>query len=239
MKTLFSIGVWVYWAICIILFFLIICLVYLVTYPFDRYHRLPNVCLKGLAWVMLKAVPGWSFEIRGAANHKLSEPTIVAANHQSFLDMPLFYLLPWRMKWVVKKDLFKIPIFGWMIFMTGHLAIDRRKLRSFKKLDQLIQPIQAGIPAMIFPEGTRTTDGKLRPFKKGAFKLAKQYNLNILPLIMSGGHQAMPAGTWKVAFKQHFVLSIMDPISADEYETASELKDAVYSLIHKELESLE
>lgn len=238
MRTVFSVIIWIYWALCIITFFCMVTLLYLLTLPFDRYNRIPNKVLKGLAWVMLKINPGWSFEIKGADPQRLSEPTIVVANHQSFLDMPLLYLLPWSMKWVAKKSLFKIPIFGWIIYMTGQIAIERHSMRSAQKIDKLVEPIQAGIPAMIFPEGTRTETGEVKPFKKGAFKLAKQYNFNILPVILDGGYQAMPAGSWKIASKQHFTISVLDPVPAGEYESEKELKDAVYMLIKEELKSL-
>lgn len=188
--------------------------------------------------MMLKVNPGWTFEIKGADFEKIAEPTIVVANHQSFLDMPLSYLLPWSMKWVSKKALFKIPVFGWIIFMTGHLGIDRKSRRSAKALDKLVEPIKAGIPAMIFPEGTRSS-GKLKPFKNGAFRLAKQYNFNVLPIVLEGGAQAMPAGTWKVAYRQHFAISILDPLRAGNFESASELKEGAFSLIEQELTSLQ
>lgn len=186
----------------------------------------------------MKINPGWSFEINGADPQKISQPTIVVANHQSFLDLPLLYLLPWRMKWVAKKGLFKIPIFGWIIFMTGQIAIERHSMRSAQKIDKLVEPIKAGIPAMIFPEGTRTETGEVKQFKKGAFKLAKRYNFNILPVVLDGGHQAMPAGSWKIAYKQDFTISVLDPIPAGQYKSEKELKDTAYTLIKKELKSL-
>jgi 1-acyl-sn-glycerol-3-phosphate acyltransferase len=237
MKTFFSIIIWAYWAACIITFFFIIAIIYLLTFPFDKYNRIPNKCLKGLAWLMLKVNPGWTFEIKGASLGKISEPTIVVANHQSFLDMPLSYLLPWDMKWVSKKALFKIPIFGWIIFMTGHLAIDRKSRRSAKALDKLVEPIKKGIPTMIFPEGTRSS--KLKPFKSGAFRLAKQYNFNILPVVINGGGEAMPAGTWKMAYRQHFEITILEPLKSDNFNSANELKEGAFSLIEQELRSLQ
>jgi 1-acyl-sn-glycerol-3-phosphate acyltransferase len=188
---------------------------------------------------MLKLNPGWTFEIRGADHSKIPHPTIVVANHQSFLDMPLIYLLPWSMKWVAKKSLFRIPILGWIIYMTGHLGIDRKSMRSVKKLDKLVEPIQEGIPAMIFPEGTRTQTGDLKAFKNGAYKMAKQYNFNILPIVLHGGYQAMPSGEWRLNFQQHFVLSVLEPIAATEFGTESELKNAVFTLIERELKSLQ
>lgn len=238
MRTVFSVIIWIYWAVCIITFFCIVTLLYLLTLPFDRFNRIPNRVLKGLAWVMMKINPGWSFEIDGADPQKISQPTIVVANHQSFLDLPLLYLLPWGMKWVAKKSLFQIPIFGWIIYMTGQIAIDRHSMRSAQKIDKLVEPIQAGIPAMIFPEGTRTKTGELKPFKKGAFKLAKQYNFNILPVTLDGGYQAMPSGDWRIDYKQDFKISVLDPVPADQYESEKELKDAVFLLIKEELEYL-
>jgi 1-acyl-sn-glycerol-3-phosphate acyltransferase len=238
MKTLFSIILWLYWAICIIGFFGIVTILYLVTFFFDRFNTITNKSLKGLAWIMLKVNPGWDIQVKGADPEKVIRPTIVIANHQSFLDLPLSYLLPWSMKWVSKRGLFRIPILGWIIYMTGHLGIDRRSMRSAKKLDALVTPIQAGTPAMIFPEGTRSRTGELQSFKNGAFKLAKKYNFNILPIVLQGGGEAMPAGSWRVARKQKFRISVLDPLEVDQYDSVSELKDTAFSLIEEELHSL-
>lgn len=238
MKTIFSIAIWIYWAVCICFFFVLVALLYLLTFPFDRYNRIPNKVLRGLAWSMLKINLGWSLDIKGADPQKISQPTIVVANHQSFLDLPLLYLLPWTMKWIAKRSLFKIPIFGWIIYMTGQIAIDRHSLRSAQKIDKLVDPIKEGIPGMIFPEGTRTRTGNLKKFKNGAFTLAKRYDFNILPVVLDGGYQAMPSGSWKIAHRQHFTISVLDPISPEQYESEKEIKDAVYLLIKEELESL-
>lgn len=238
MKTIFSIIIWIYWAVCIISFFLVVSVLYLFTFPFDRFHTIPNKSLKGLAWIMMKANPGWSIAIKGTDLLKISQPTIVVSNHQSFLDLPLLYLLPWTMKWVAKRSMFRIPIFGWMIFMTGQLPIDRRSMKSARKLDALVAPVKAGIPAMIFPEGTRTRTGEIQEFKNGAFKLALKYNFNILPVVLKGGYEAMPRGAWRVARKQRFVISVLNPIDLQQFETLAESKDAVFSLMKEELESL-
>lgn len=235
MKTVFSIGIWLYWAACIISFFLIVLVLYIFTFPFDRYNRIPNKVLKGLAWIMLKANPGWRCTVKGADPQKVSRPTIVVANHQSFLDLPLLYLLPWTMKWVAKKDLFSIPVFGWIIYMTGQIAIDRRSMSSAQKIDKLVEPIQQGIPGMIFPEGTRTQTGDLKTFKNGAFKLAKRYNFNILPVVLEGGYGAMPSGSWKLNSRQHFKVSVLEPIAPDCFESVEELKNTVFTLIEQEL----
>lgn len=238
MRGFLSVLLWIFWAVCIIFFFVLVLLLYLVTFPFDRYNRIPNKVLKGLAWVLLRSNPGWSFEVRGADPQKVNAPTIVVANHQSFLDMPLIYLLPWSMKWVAKKTLFRIPIFGWIIFMTGHMGIDRQSSRSVKKLDELVKPVKDGIPAMIFPEGTRTRDGKLKPFKNGAFKLAAQYNFRVLPIVLEGGHKALPSGSWKFHFRQKFIISVLDPVEPADFDSIAALKKQVYNEIKQELNTI-
>ncbi|HKL17801.1 MAG TPA: lysophospholipid acyltransferase family protein [Halalkalibaculum sp.] len=218
---------------------MIVSLLYLFTFPFDRFNQIPNRTLKGLARSMLAVNPGWDFIVEGAEADKVTKPTIVIANHQSFLDLPLFYLLPWSMKWVAKKSLFKIPILGWIIFMTGQIAIERYSLKSLKKLDYLVQPIQNGIPGMIFPEGTRTEDGNLKAFKNGAFLMAKRYNFNLLPIVHNGGYEAMPSGSWRIDPRQTFRISVLDPIDPQEFENTEEIKETAYLKIERELERLQ
>jgi len=237
-RTLFSIFIWIYWTLCIVTFFVIVSLLYLFTFPFDRFNQIPNRTLKGLARSMLAVNPGWDFIVEGAEADRVTKPTIVIANHQSFLDLPLFYLLPWSMKWVAKKSLFKIPILGWIIFMTGQIAIERYSLKSLKKLDYLVQPIQNGIPGMIFPEGTRTEDGNLKAFKNGAFLMAKRYNFNLLPIVHNGGYEAMPSGSWRIDPRQTFKISVLDPIDPQEFENTEEIKETAYLKIERELERL-
>jgi len=238
MKTLFSILFWVYWSACLILFCGIIAVLYLITLPFDRFNRIPNKAIKWLGWLMLKVNPGWTIQTRGLNKDKVSAPTLVVANHQSFLDMPLTHVLPWNMKWVSKKSLFYIPVLGWIIYMTGHLGINRRSLKSVQKLDRLVEPIEKGIPGMIFPEGTRTNNGELQPFKKGAFVLADRYNFNVLPVVLEGGYNAMPMGTWKIKFKQQFTVSVLDPIQPQKFQSAKELKNYVFKQMERELKKI-
>jgi len=105
-------------------------------------------------------------------------------------------------------------------------------------LDNLVAPVKAGIPAMIFPEGTRSRTGKVQHFKNGAFMLAQKYNFNVLPVVLQGGGEAMPPGEWRVAPRQHFVISVLEPLDISQFESASELKEKAFAVIEKELNSL-
>lgn len=185
--------------------------------------------------MILKSVPTWKFVIINAEKYKVNKPTMVIANHQSFLDIPLLYLLPWTMKWVTKKSLLKIPVLGWLTAMTGHLPIDRESMRSVRKMDALVEPIQDGIPGMIFPEGTRSTTGELKPFKNGAFALAKKYNFQILPVVVNGGYTAMPRGSWRFSFNNKFVVSVLEPLDPDDFFDSKSLKKEAFQQIQAEL----
>jgi len=238
MRSFLSVLMWAYWTICFHLCLVIVVILFVITYPFDKYRQIPNKFLKVLAWFILKIIPTWYFRIKGADSAKISKPTMVVANHQSFLDIPLLYLLPWTMKWVTKKSLLKIPVLGWITAMTGHLPIDRKSLRSFRTMDALVEPIQKGIPGLIFPEGTRSRTGDMKPFKNGAFALAKKYNFQILPVVLKGGHEAMPRGSWRFSFNKNFVVSVLNPIDSSVFESTEQLRDEAFGQIQDELTAI-
>src|SRR5699024_11504344 len=122
MRALLSILVWLYWTVCFLFFLVIVTLLFLVTYPFDEYRKIPNKALKGLAWIVLKPIPTWNIKITGAELRKVKQPTLVVANHQSFLDLPLPYFLSCRLKWVAKKSLLKITLLWWHISIICHFC---------------------------------------------------------------------------------------------------------------------
>lgn len=238
MKTAASILIWAWWALCMTFFFLLMVPVWLLTLPFDRRRKIPNSMLKGLARLMFRGLPGWSVEVVGADPAKVERPVIVVANHQSFLDLPLAYFLPWPMIWVAKRSLFYIPVLGWMIRMTGHLSIDRGSRKAVHRLHSLAGPVREGMPAMIFPEGTRTADGSLGAFHNGAFKLAEEHNFTLLPLVLEGGYHAMPPGEWRLNPKQKFYVSVLDPVNPGEFDGTGELKRECHRRIREELHRL-
>jgi 1-acyl-sn-glycerol-3-phosphate acyltransferase len=239
MRTVLSILLWSYWTVCYIFCLLIILILFAFTWPFDRYRKIPNKALKLLAWMILKPIPTWRFNILGADSIKVNQPTIVMANHQSFLDIPLLYLLPWNMKWVVKKSMRKIPVLGWMISMTGHIPIDRSKMLSVRSIDGLIEPVKKGIPGMIFPEGTRSRDGNVQSLKRGAFRIAAQFDFQILPVVIKGGFKAMPPGSWKFRFHTTFVVSVLEPVKLSDFDDVKGLREYIQQSFKKELANVQ
>jgi 1-acyl-sn-glycerol-3-phosphate acyltransferase len=128
-------------------------------------------------------------------------PAIFVGNHTSLLDPPLVITtLPCRPVFLAKKELAFIPVLGWIIWLAGFIFIDRRnRLRSLASLKDAARRIREGQSLAAFPEGTRSLDGHLLPFKKGAFALALKSGVPIVPLGIRGGREVLPKGTWRVA----------------------------------------
>ena len=126
---------------------------------------------------------------------------IFMVNHQSNVDIPiLIQSLPrFQLRWIAKQELFWIPFFGWAMWATKHIAVDRSKPKNaVKSLRLAKQRIAAGISVVVFPEGTRSRDGQLQRFKKGGFLLAVKTNTEIVPVTVKGSRALLPSGAWRL-----------------------------------------
>ncbi|NJL58281.1 MAG: 1-acyl-sn-glycerol-3-phosphate acyltransferase [Desulfobacteraceae bacterium] len=137
---------------------------------------------------------GIRVRVRGASNLDPSRPCIYMSNHQSNFDIPvLVSCLKVQFRWLAKKELFRIPLFGHAMKQSGSISVDRSNRRAaFESLKQTAQTIKNGVSVVIFPEGTRSTDGYIRDFKKGGFVLAAEAGVPIVPVILHGTRAIMP-----------------------------------------------
>ena len=238
-SRLFSIYMWLYYSILFTVFFILIFFTFLFTFPFDPYRRIPNRVLGWMAWCMMHPSPAWRIKLEHVELLNDKIPTVYVCNHESFLDIPLIYQLPIRMKWVVKHSMTYIPIMGWMVRLTGHLTINRKKKSALKKLNNLIQPLKSGIPVMLFPEGTRSLDGRLQPFKNGAFLLAMEHGFPIQPLVIDGAFEVLRSGSSLFRPRAHFRLRVLPSIDSKEFDSMSELKHTVQQKMSDALKELE
>lgn len=237
MKSFRSALFWVYYFIVISSCLIITTVVFLLTFWFDTYRFWPNKMLRFLSMSMICVNPGWKTTIVGTEHYEKGEPVIFISNHQGFMDMPLLYLLPWQMKWVSKKSLFKVPILGWLISLTGHLAIDRQQKGVVKQLFALEKPVKEGVPVMIFPEGTRTMNGDVKSFKNGAFMMATKLDVPVQPVIIDGSFQIFPSGEWKFKFQQPLFVKITPKIYPSDFNSIEEFKEACHYRIVNELDN--
>jgi 1-acyl-sn-glycerol-3-phosphate acyltransferase len=142
--------------------------------------------------------PFWSFGVSGPVVRPRRRKTVVVSNHESQADPFLVSHLPWEMKWLSKEVIFKIPCLGWSMYLAGDVPIKRGKRDSVEvAMGRMRQWLDRDVPVMMFPEGTRSDDGSLRPFKDGAFRLAIEAQADILPLALRGTREAMPKHAWR------------------------------------------
>jgi 1-acyl-sn-glycerol-3-phosphate acyltransferase len=134
-------------------------------------------------------------DVVGRENMRPGETYLVMSNHQSLYDIPvLFQVVGPNVRMIAKRELFGVPIFGGALRASGFVAIDRSdRNEAIRSLDRARAVLQGGTHVWIAPEGTRSRTGKLLPFKKGAFYLAFEAGLPILPVTLSGTREALPA----------------------------------------------
>ncbi len=163
---------------------------------------------------------------------------IFAANHASQFDIFAFQgYFPHSFRWIAKKELFRIPVFGQTMRKVGYIAIDRSKGRqALKSLDEAARQIAAGKSVLIFPEGTRTADGKLQEFKAGAILLAIKAGVPVVPIAFVNSYQILPKGKF-LARKGTIIIRVGTPMATDHYKAkdkqvlAKELYQQVRSLL--------
>jgi 1-acyl-sn-glycerol-3-phosphate acyltransferase len=160
-----------------------------------------------------KLSPIWRFSVEGEAPKDIATKAyVVVANHESTADPFLLTYLPWDMRWVAKEELFKLPVLGKMMKYGGDIPLRRGEKGSVvEMLAECRRTLDHGLSIMMFPEGTRSKDGDLLPFKAGAFSLAIEAGVPILPLAISGTRDCRPKGS-KWFGKARAIVKVLAPI---------------------------
>ncbi|WP_154222012.1 lysophospholipid acyltransferase family protein [Marinicella rhabdoformis] len=153
---------------------------------------------------------------------------VVVANHQSTYDILAVYgHMPLDFKWVIKQELRKVPFLGFACYKIGHIFVDRRNRQaSLASMEAAKATLVDGTSVFFFPEGTRSSGQALNPFKKGAFKMAKDLGLPILPLSIADADKVMPAQSVRI-LPGTITLTFHEPVSLADVEAkrTSELAD--------------
>lgn len=163
--------------------------------------------------------------VEGTENIKPGQSYVFVSNHQSIVDVFLIYgWLPVIYKWIMKQELRKVPLVGAACKAAGHIFIDRRnKMASQRSLQEAEHILKDGVCVVIFPEGTRTPNGEMGRFKRGAFSIAMDLKLPVIPISLSGCYQIMPKtrfyarwGRVKMKIGQPIDLTSFTPEQRDE-----------------------
>ncbi|MBW2117993.1 MAG: 1-acyl-sn-glycerol-3-phosphate acyltransferase [Deltaproteobacteria bacterium] len=149
-------------------------------------------------------------------------PRIYMTNHQSYFDIfALLAYVPVGFKFILKQELMRLPFLGPAMRRAGYIGIERKDPReAIKSMNEAAEKIRAGSSVVMFPEGTRSVDGRLLPFKKGGFKLALKSGCDIVPVSISNSYRIVPKGSLKIN-KGVFHICIGDPIPVKGYNRKS------------------
>ena len=203
-----------------------------VCYPFDRKRVVVHTLSKWITDTIFGLPPFMKREVIGIENIDPKKAYVMTLNHNSMADIITIYNLPLVFKWVSKKEVYRIPIVGRLLYAHGDIVINRA---SAKEAMQLVHErgkewLAKGASVAIFPEGTRSKDGEIHNFKAGAFLLAKDAGAPILPIVLNNTNKMMRKG-WLMNWRNHITIKILPPISAEEVaeRSAKEVMADVHS----------
>lgn len=236
LNYLLSALLWVFVAATAIVFFIGDFLLWLLTFWWDR--RLKAVHLYSSYWAMfyIWINPGWKVKTEGFEMIDKKMTYVIVSNHQSAFDILLLYRLFTHFKWVAKKELAKVPVIGWNLILNRCILIDRSSQGSTKKMiARGLKNLHMGNSLLIFPEGTRSKNGQVNRFKEGAFLLAQQAKVPILPVVIEGSKDIFPSPA-VINLRQRLQIRVLEPIPVDEVTntTLHNLTNRVNSLIAEE-----
>lgn len=199
-------------AITVLAFFAI-----LLIFPFDR--KRDSIHSIGVLWsrILLK-LAGIKVEVRGVENIPKG-PVVFASNHQSAFDIPALQgSLPVQFRWVAKQSLFKVPFIGWSMWLAGYIGIEREHAgEAYRSIELAAEKIKKGTSVLVFPEGTRSANGRLLPFKRGAFHLASKSGVPVVPVAIRGTVDVMRRGSFRI-HPGNVTIDVLPPVKAVDDE---------------------
>ncbi len=176
----------------------------------------------------------WPMEIEGTENIDRSKPHIFVYNHQAMMDIPAFHMLGVCSRSVAKQEVYYIPIFGFMIYLRGAIAIKRENAKA--AMERVIREgskvLARGESVNVFPEGTRSKDGEIHRFKSGAFALAKSADVDIIPVVLDGTKGSFTKRNM-INWRNKIKIKVLLPVSR-EIVQATETKDLT-NLVHAQM----
>jgi 1-acyl-sn-glycerol-3-phosphate acyltransferase len=236
-----SIIFYIYVIIELTFFFILSVLALIVCFPFDKPRRVVHELSRAICMCFWYVPLTWKRRIKGLENVDKSKSYVIVINHNSMADIISLYFVPLNFRWVSKREVFRIPYIGQLLSIHGDIAIDRSKgADSMRKVtEQGKMWIGRGVSIAMFPEGTRSKSGEMGRFKQGAFALAKEAGVEILPVVMHGTRDVLKKN-FMVNWRNRLSVSVLPPISVDKVQTmqTAELIDYTRTMMVEEYEKI-
>jgi len=200
---------------------------------FDAKGRWQHACARTWSWLILKT-GGIRVRVEGLEHVNPDATAIYCVNHQSAMDIPvLFVSLPVQFRFVAKRSLFNMPFVGWHLRRSGHIPVDRDRPReAMKSMKKVAQEIREGKSVLLFPEGHRSRNGQLLPFKAGSFYIAILSGVLIVPITINGTSRVLKPDTYHVrAGQTEMIVHPAISTAGLNVKDAEKLSDQVKAII--------
>jgi 1-acyl-sn-glycerol-3-phosphate acyltransferase len=236
-----SLIVWIIALCYIVIMFPLNFIIWLMVLPFDSERVVIHWLLEYQGLALTRLIPIWEIDIEGREKSVSGTTYVIISNHQSLLDILLICCLRYKFKWISKMENMKVPVLGWYLMMADYITVNRSNEES--KTDMLEKSygcLKRGISIMIFPEGTRSPDKEIGSFKRGAFQLAIQANVSILPILIDGTGGILPRHGLIFGSNHHINISVLDPVPPVSFGTDNpdDLAQKLRSLMTSSLKEL-
>jgi 1-acyl-sn-glycerol-3-phosphate acyltransferase len=241
MAVIRAIFVWLIIVGTIIILFPFSFIIWLLLYPFDQKRSVVHWWLIYECCMITKLVPIWKVTVEGRKKVKKNTPYVIISNHQSTLDILILNCLQYRWKWISKIENSKVPFIAWYMTMAKYIYVDRgNKDSKAIMMGQCAESLRMGISVLMFPEGTRSPDGEIAPFKLGAFQLALMTDKSILPVVVDGTGGVLPKHGLIFSGANILKIHVLDPVHPGSFGTGNpeELASKFSEMMKAELKKM-
>ena len=218
--------------------FVLSIIVLAVTYPFDKSRRWVHECSRWICGLLYGVPPFIRRTIDGVENIDKNKAYVMVLNHNSGFDIFAAYKIPLNFRWVSKREVFRVPFMGPLLTIHGDIPIERgnasEAMAKMLRLGKLW--LSRGVSVAIFPEGTRSKTGQINRFKAGAFNLAKEAEVEILPIVMTGTNEFFRKG-WLVNWRNRVGIRVLPPVPVEQIR-AMEVKELMQQTQKRMVEAL-
>ncbi len=223
-------------AVCFILYPIAL-LLFVFTAPFDKKKVILHgfSCFWGSLYIWLQ--PWWKVNWEGKDNIKKNQAYVIVSNHQTLIDILVIYSLFKHFKWVAKNSLLKVPFIGWNMALNGYIIVKRNDTKSqIKMMKQSEEVLKSGSSLMIFPEGTRSADGNIGRFKRGAFILSEITDVPVISIALHNVDKAVRKNSLWLSKSRDMKAKVFPPVYPKDFSNTKEMSAAVKNIIANQLE---
>jgi 1-acyl-sn-glycerol-3-phosphate acyltransferase len=230
-RLLFSVFYYLYFYIAAGVWALFATIIVALTGFFDRQGRIPHRMTRGLAKHYIDVNPFWQRQFSLETELDAGTTYVFVANHQSLADVLVLGSIQANYKWVARQAIFKVFGIGWLMRLSRYLSISHGDLKSVRRMMRRAGAwLRQGTSIFMFPEGARSFDGNIMPFKEGPFRLAVDSKVAVVPVVIDGTSEILPRGALLINPFVSIKVVILEPIHPEQVEyDARALRDLVES----------